>query len=66
MSEQDHMWLRNWMASVSVVMALQIGTLIWFLASQATEQNRMSKVLERMEPEHNEVYFFYTQRLKNK
>jgi len=64
MSDTDQTWLKNWLASVSVVMALQIGTLIWFLAAQATEQGRMSRVLERIEPEHNEIFYFYTQRMK--
>jgi hypothetical protein len=32
MSEAESNWVKSWLASVSIVMLIQAGTLVWFLA----------------------------------
>jgi hypothetical protein len=32
MSESESHWVKSWLASVSIVMLVQAGTLVWFLA----------------------------------
>lgn len=32
MSDAESNWVKSWLASVSIVMLVQAGTLVWFLA----------------------------------
>lgn len=32
MSDSESNWVKSWLASVSIVMLVQAGTLVWFLA----------------------------------
>lgn len=59
MSDTEKVWLKNWLASVSIVMVLQIGSLIWFLATQHAEQVRLARTMDRIEPQHAEIYYYF-------
>ena len=59
MSDSERSLLKQWLISVSVVLILQIGSLVWFLASQYAEVGRIGKILDRVEPEHNKMFYHY-------
>lgn len=61
MSDDDRTTLKQWLVSVSVVLALQIGALVWFLATTNAEVGRLGRIVDRLQPEHAEIYYFYKQ-----
>ena len=61
MSDNESAWVKTWLASASVVLVLQIGAMLWFLATQAEGQATIQRTIARIEPQHNEVYYFYKQ-----
>ncbi len=64
MSDTEKNWLRNWLISVSGILFVQFVSFVWFLSAQAAEQRLMAKTIDRIEPEHNEIYFYYTQQIR--
>ena len=65
MSDLERNWLRNWLLSVSTVLILQIGALIWFLSAQAAETHRLGRTIDKIEPQHHEIYYFYTHHMRH-
>jgi hypothetical protein len=49
MSERESNWVKSWLASVSIVLIMQAGTLIWFLAKVDSRVANLEQVQERVE-----------------
>jgi hypothetical protein len=49
MSEAESTWVKSWLASVSIVLMLQAGTLIWFLAKVDSRVGNLEQVQEKVE-----------------
>lgn len=49
MSEQESQWVKSWLASVSLVLFIQAGTLIWFLAKLDSRIEQMEDGIEKVE-----------------
>lgn len=49
MSEAESNWVKSWLASVSIVMLIQAGTLVWFLAKLDSRLLVVERDQERVE-----------------
>lgn len=66
MSSTDESTMKRFLTSFALILIVQTGSLLWFLSSEHTDKVYMKETLARIEPQHNELWFDYEQRRKEK
>ena len=66
MSQRDESNVRTFLMTLALLLVTQTGTLIWFLSSEHAERARLTQTMDRIAPEHAELWFAYTAGKKEK